>query len=365
MARVRTLSTRELNRALLARQGLLERKRVSVPKMIEKVGGLQSQEPRDPYVSLWSRIEGFDRAKLDRAADKREIVRGSWLRCTIHTVTADDFRRDRLALGPVIARDAANWRQEYVGLDIPKVRKAVEELLSDDVPRSAREIAKAIHPKFPKVSLEGLVNCARIHVPVVMTPGEAAWGYNRPPKLMLADRWVGELAPPDPTDLILRGIAAIGPVSTSDLRTWSGLPGVKDAIAPLLPDLKVFRDEAGRELYDLPGAPRPKADTQVPVRFLGEFDNFLLSHADRSRVIDAEFTRRFNVSTNGRRLHTFLVDGFVAGAWKPELTKKQIKLTITPFIKLSSSDKRAANDEALQLAEMLGPGLDPSIGFAS
>lgn len=365
MARERTLTTRELNRALLARQGLLERKRVSIQRMIEQVGGLQTQEPRDAFISLWSRVANFDPEKLRRAAEKREIVRGSYMRCTLHTVSAEDFRKFRLTLSPVIERDAANWRARYVGLDIPTVRRAVEELLSDDEPRTAREIGKELHEQFPELDLDGLVNCARIHVPVVMTPVDARWHYSRPPKLMLADRWLGgEFEKEQAAELLLRGLAAIGPASTSDLRTWSGMPGVREAIEPLRPDLRIFRDEAGRELFDLPDAPRPKADTPAPVRFLGEFDNVALSHADRARIVRPEFAKQFAISTNGRRRYTMLVDGFVAGAWKIETAKEVASLTIWPFLKFSLQQREEIKHEATALAALLEPGASLRISFA-
>src|SRR4051812_22156103 len=143
----RTLSTVQLNRALLARQQLLKRKRLSVAQTIHNVGGLQSQEPKDPFVSLWSRIEGFKRERLPEAAENRSVVRGSNLRCTMHTVTAEDFVKYRLALQPVIGRDTANWKDRYVGLDKPAVIKAVNKLLSDDVPRTAREISEELQPQ--------------------------------------------------------------------------------------------------------------------------------------------------------------------------------------------------------------------------
>lgn len=350
------LSTRQLNRALLARQGLLARRRVSVPKMIEQVGGLQTQEPRDAFISLWSRIANFDPEKLRQAAERREIVRGSYMRCTLHTVTAEDFRRFRLTLSPVIERDAADWRPHYVGLDIPTVRRAVEEMLSDDQPRSGREIGKELHKQFPKLDVDGLVNCARIHVPVVMTPADARWHYSRPPKLMLAERWLGgELQQGATAELMLRGLAAIGPASTSDLRTWSGMPGIREAIEPLRPQLKTFRDEAGRELFDLPKAPRPRADTPAPVRFLGEFDNVALSHADRERIVDPEDAKRFNLSKNGRRAYTVLIDGRVRASWVLEVEKKNACIVVTPFHKESKATLDEVADEAERLLRFLEP----------
>lgn len=349
----RTLTTQELNRALLARQGLLARKRISVEKAISAAGGLQTQEPRDPFVSLWSRISGFRRERLLAAADARSIVRGSNLRCTIHSVTADDFADFRLTLSNVVERDMANWRDRYKGLDIEMVKAAVRELLGDGAARTAKEIGEELRPQFPKVHREGLSHCARIHVPVVMTPTDHRLGYSRPPKLMLAESWLGrELAPATPaakTELIRRGIAAIGPASAADLRTWSGMTGVKEALEPLLPELLEFRDERGRTLYDLPEAPRPRASTAAPVRFLGEFDNVALSHTDRARIVDPDDAKLFNFSKNGRRAFTILIDGYVRASWQVERKKDAARIRLMPFHKepKATLDAVAAEGEAL------------------
>lgn len=355
----RTLDNRQLNRALLARQQLLKRKRLPVAKTLHNVGGLQTQEPRDAFIALWSRIDGFDPARLRAAAGDGQIVRASYLRCTVHTVTADDFAAFRLPLAEVIARDTANWRHVYEHIEIAAVAKAVRKLLSDDEPRNAREIAAALQPRFPKAPPEGLAHCARIHVPLVMAPTGDRWGYSRPPRYLLAERWLGRklISATSKGELLLRGIAAIGPCSTADLRTWSGLTGVKDALAPLIPELMLFRDKHGRELYDLPGAPRPRADTPAPVRFLGEFDNAVLSHDDRSRIVDPEHAKHFNVSKNGRRLYTFLVDGFVAGAWKVERKSKRAPATIRlmPFERLARATEGELRAEAAELLVMLEP----------
>lgn len=352
----RILTTAQLNRALLARQGLLQRKRVSVPKMIDQVGGLQTQEPKDAFVSLWSRIEGFDAQKLRRATERREVVRGSNLRCTIHSVTADSFLDHRLTLSQIIERDAVNWRDQYVGLDVPRVIRATHDLLADGQPRSAKQIGLELQPLFPKARREGLSHCARFHVPMVMTPTDDRWGYSRPPKLMLAEQWLGAPLRERPLgELLLRGLSAIGPASTSDLRTWSGMTGVREALEPLVDDLKVFRDESGRELYDLPSAPRPRADAPAPVRFLGEFDNVALSHADRARIIDPVDAKLYNFSKNGRRAYAILIDGYVRGSWQLTAKKGEARLTLMPF----HEEPRAVLDELAAEGERFIEYMEP------
>jgi hypothetical protein len=357
--RPKTLTTRELNRALLARQGLLGRKRISVPRMIEKTGGLQTQEPRDAFISLAARIDRFTPAKLRAAAEAGEIVRGSFYRCTIHTVTAADFLASRAALADVIERDTANWRDRYVGLDKAAVVKAVKKLLADDQPRTARQIGEQLQEQFPKANREGLSHCARIHVPVVMAPGDERWGYSRPPKLAMAERFLGAKLLKDDAAareaILLRGIAAIGPCTVGDLRTWSGLTGVKQSLEPLLPELREFRDEAGRVLHDLPSSPRPRAGTEAPVRFLGEFDNIFLSHDERSRIIDPAIAAEFTPGVNGRRLYTFLVDGFVGGAWRIETKRSRSLVRVQPFVKLTRGQRAELKTEAAALAALIEP----------
>lgn len=363
----RTLTNRDLNRALLARQQLLKRKRLPVAQTIHNVGGLQTQEPKDAFVSLWSRIDGFKRERLLAAAEDRSIVRGSNLRCTIHTVTAEDFIKYRLPLQPVIARDTANWKDRYIGLDKPAVIKAVRKLLEDDVPRTARQIGEALGPQFPEAHVEGLTHCARIHVPVVMTPTDDRFGYSRPPKLMLAERFLGEkLAKDTPlSHFILWGIGAIGPCSTADLRTWSGMPGIREALEPLRPQLMIFRDEAGRELFDLPNAPRPKAETPAPIRFLGEFDNVALSHSDRARIVETEHAKLFNFSKNGRRAFTVLIDGFVKATWQINVKKKHATITVMPFENESKKTLGELEGEAEKLVKFVEPdAVGHSVEFA-
>lgn len=254
-------------------------------------------------------------------------------------------------MSSVIERDAKNWSDRYVGLDVAKVKKATQLLLADDVPRTAREIGEELQPQFPAVHREGLSHCARFHVPMVMTPTGDRWGFSRPPKLMLAERFLGAklVTREAKAELLLRGIAAIGPASYADLRTWSGLTGVREALEPHLSELMVFRDEDGRELYDLPDAPRPRPDTPAPVRFLGEFDNVALSHADRARIVDPDDAKLYNFSRNGRRSFTVLIDGRIRASWQFARKKQEARMVVLPFGREPRRilDKLGAEGEAL------------------
>ncbi len=353
----RTLSRRELNRALLARQLLLERKRVSVPAAVHAVGGLQSQEPRDPYIALWSRVSAFRRERLNRAAARREVVRAPLLRNTLHTTTPADFLRLRALVQPAFDSDLRNHPEQIEGLDHDAVVAAVTELLANGEARTVRQIEEALSASFPGAPAGGIARCARFLVPLAIAPTEDRWGYSRPPRFVLAVDWLGApIAPrPDLGELVLRGLAAIGPASSADLRTWSRVPGIRDALTRMRPDLAVFRDEAGRELFDLPNAPRPRGDTPAPVRFFGEYDNVFLSHQDRSRIIDADHAKRYRISTNGRRSLTFTYDGFVGGMWQWEVKRGVATIVANTLEKLP----RAAMDEIDAEAEALLRYLEP------
>lgn len=352
------LTTLALNRALLARQQLLARKRRSVAATIGAVAGLQTQEPRDAYVALWSRIDGFSASRLERAMRSGEIVRASWLRCTIHTVTREDYLEQRALLDRVISPPTYHGRGIYNELSIDEVAAAAAAVWADGTPRTARVIGEELLPQYPQATADSLAFGARHHLRVVMphVPG-ARWGYPRPPVLLPAEQALS--APVDEsTDLsalLLRGIAAIGPCSTADLRTWSGLTGIKPALEAIADQLELFEDEHGKTLYDLPGAPRPRPSTDAPVRFLGEFDNVCLSHASRERIIDPEHAKRFLVSKNGRRDLCVLIDGFVRGSWKIARRKDAVELAVQTF----ETEPQAVVDELRREGAGLAALLEP------
>lgn len=312
------LTTRRLNRALLARQMLLKRRRMAVPEAIHALAGLQSQEPKDPFVALWSRLSGFKGERLRAAAESRQIVRGTYLRCTIHSVSTADYLAFRPLLQPVIDRElqAASRRELGGGFDMQQVEPLARALMAQQ-PMNAQALGEALAPQFPKAHKAGLAHAIRVRIALAMVPGDDRWGFPRPPRFVPADQWLGRPLETQGTlaELLLRGIAAIGPAGSSDLRTWSGLPGIKPVLETLRPRLRVFRDERGRELFDLPDAPRPRADTPAAVRFLPEYDNVFLSHDDRARIVTPQHAAHFTQARNGRRLRAVLVDGFVRAGW--------------------------------------------------
>lgn len=353
----RLLDLRELNRALLARQGLLKRRRIGVARALHAFGGLQSQEPRDPHVALWSRLDGFHSQRLHEAAQRREIVRGSYLRSTIHTVDARDFRAFRPLLQPVIDRELTAARWQAIGGDIDEARaESLARALMTQQPMSAQALGEALLPHFPKAEKAGLGCWARTRIALAMVPGEERWGYSRPPRFVPADQWLhGALVPGSVCELLLHGIAAIGPASTGDLRAWSGLRGIAAELETLRPQLNVFRDEAGRELFDLPDAPRPRGDTPAPVRFLPEYDNALLSHEDRARITPARHAAALTQTRNARRRRAVLVDGFVAAGWSCERDRDEARLEVRLFERVDADTRAAIESEAAALARFLEP----------
>lgn len=354
-----TLTVRALNRALLARQHLLDRTDNDTVNVVERVGGLQSQESRDAYIGLWTRIRDFDEQTLVDATLERRIVRGTSLRGTIHTESAAVFAAHRGVLQEIVDRIAHGRANRYTGIDEVAAARTVRRVLRDDRPRTARELGEALAPNHPGASLEGLAFFARMQVPLVMAPRAERWGFARPPRFLLAERWLGtRIATPcaaAKVDLVRRGIAAIGPCSAADLRTWSGLSGIAAALATLRDELVEYRDEQGRTLVDLPDAPRPDPGAPAPARFFGEFDNVFLSHADRARVVDPTLARAVAASRNGRRDLVFTVDGFVSGRWTTASDRSSARVEVIPFRRLSRVERRDTEREAESLVRFLAP----------
>jgi hypothetical protein len=350
MPRETTLTRKEIGRATLARQMLLERERIPVGEAVERLGGLQAQEARPPFAALWTRIEGFDAGDLRAALHSRHVVRSPLMRATLHLMSAADYGTLRPALQPVMA----NWMVARTrGLDRERVVARARELLEDE-PRTMGELRALLAKSFPGDDERGLAAVARRELPLVMVPSDERWGFARDSRLALANRWLRRkvAAEDEPDGLIRRYLAAFGPASVADFQTWSGLGAAKDAFERLRPDLATFRGERGRELFDLPDAPRPGAEVPAPVRLLPDFDSLVLAHDDRSRVIRDE--HRGLVATKNLRIRaTFLVDGVVSGTWSAKRSGKKATLSIEPFARLRKRDVTELQDEAERLLRFL------------
>ncbi|AIE84363.1 hypothetical protein OP10G_0995 [Fimbriimonas ginsengisoli Gsoil 348] len=351
------ISRRALNRALLARQMLLQRVEDPVEEVVGRLVAMQAQEPRPPFIGLWSRIAGFDRAEAIRLLHERRLVRASTLRGTLHLMTAADYAAFNATVqqGPEGARAILKDRMD--GLDIPAVIARARELFAER-PQTFTEIRTGLAKAFPNVQDDRAMGfTARMSLPLAAVPDDTPWGFRADPIFTNADTWLGkELnAQADIRGLLLRYLAAFGPATAGDFQAWSALKGGKEAMESLRPELVSLRDDRKRELFDLPDAPRPSEDVPAPVRYIADYDNLILSHVDRTRIVADEHRPRI-VSKNLRVAATFLVDGFVAGTWQTTAKKKAATLTLSPFVDLGKRTLEELEDEGLRLLRFLEPG---------
>ncbi|MDP2712658.1 MAG: winged helix DNA-binding domain-containing protein [Solirubrobacteraceae bacterium] len=346
----------ELNRATLARQMLLERAAdLAVPAAVERLAGMQAQEPKHPFVGLWTRVAGFSEDALRRALSDREVVRATLMRSTLHLLSARDYAALRLALQPPpsVALRVLGTRAE--GLDVDAVLSAARELLAER-PLTFDAIRAGLVERFPEVNDRALGYAVRTLLPLVMVPGGVErWGYPRVCEFALAEELLDEpLAPAAPEALATRYLGAFGPASAADVQGWSGMGQMKAVLDAMRPRLAVFADERGRELFDLPDAPRPGADAVAPVRYLPEFDNLVLAYDDRTRVI-ADEHRPLVTTKNLRVKATFLVDGVVAGTWTIAVKRRVATVALVPFGALSRRSLAELTAEGEALARFVEP----------
>jgi hypothetical protein len=342
----RVLTTRELNRALLARQLLLERSSMSVVRAVDRVAGLQTQYAPSAYVSLWSRLRDFRRDALTRALEQRRVVEATLLRSTIHIVSPRDYH----LFGAGVRRGRQEWwlravRKELGDLDITKVAETVRGWFADG-PRKAPDLKRALadegYPSFVWSGLGGWLDLVRV-------PPSGTWEQRRADLLELADRWVGPSSATEAEGLehlVRRYLGGFGPATPNDIASWAGVP-----VTSLLPvverlPLRTFRDEQGRTLFDLPRAPLPDADTPAPVRFIPTWEATLLVHARRAQVLPERFRPLVFDTKTPHSVPTFTVDGAVAGRWRYEGGR----VLLEPFEPLPRRTRRELEDEAGGLA---------------
>jgi hypothetical protein len=336
---------------------LLNREALSVPAAVERLVGMQAQLPVAPYVGLWTRLPDFKRADLAARIEDRSIVKGTLMRATLHLFTVQDYLRLRAALQPALDRGLESiTKRRGRGLNFERVLAAAEKFIAEQ-PRTFAEISAMLSELMPEGDVGAMRYAVRMRLPMVQVPITSGWSYPGNPKFTLAKDWLGQpipLAGEPLRTLLVRYLAAFGPATIADFQTWSGLAKTKEAIERLKPDLCTYRDELGRELLDLPEMPLPDADTPAPVRFLPDFDNLLLGHDNRTRVISEPY--REKVFLSGLRVaSTFLVDGFVRGVWKIEKEKGTAALVIEPLEPLAQPDHDALADEAERLIRFLEP----------
>jgi hypothetical protein len=358
------LTRQALNRALLARQFLLDRVAMPAESVIEHLVGMQAQVPTDPYVALWSRIEGFRPAELSDLIETRRVVRATaMMRTTIHLLTADDWLTLRPVLQVVAERGFATgspFGRQLAGLDIEEVLDAGRALLAEK-PRTIGELGRHLHERWPNRDRTSLGYAIRLIVPLVQIPPRGLWGRSGQPTLATAESWLGRPVGTDtaPDAIVLRYLRAFGPATVMDIQSWCWLTRLAPVVERLRPRLRTFRDEHGRELFDLPDAPRPDPETAAPPRFLPTYDNIALSHKDRTRI----YGDLGNWTTVGddaiNRVFaggSVLVDGFVLGGWHLDRAGARTTLVINPIRPLASADEPGVAEEGMRLLGLVAAG---------
>ena len=332
---MRELTVRELNRTLLARQLLLERRRISVVKAVEKLVALQAQYAPSPYVALWTRLERFRKEQLTKALAGGSVVKAGSLRTTLHVMGAREY--------PWIVSayiESESGRIGGLGIDLEVLRAAIP-----DAPISSHESFELGH-RVLETDDRWTVAFALRALPGVRTAPIGPWPHTKPSPWVL---WRDELPPPDEAGVrvVRQYLAAYGPASREDIVQFTSFK-VRQ-IEPALDGLRTFADEHGRTLYDVPRAPLVPADASTPVRFLPAFDSIILAHRDRSRIVPPEYLDAVFNTKNATTKQTFTVDGFVAGAWRVERSRGRWKLSVEPFAPLSAKVRRQVDAEGARL----------------
>ncbi len=362
------IDRRALNRATLARQLLLDRSTATPIEAVTHLVGLQAQAPWAPYHQLAARLDGFVPDDLGTLLLERRVVRMAVMRGTIHLMTVADAAALRPLVQPVLERGLTSnkeRRDALQGADLDAIAAAGADLLDGEVLAPA-ELGDRLAERFPDVLPSALATVVRNRVPIVQTPPRGVWGRTGAPLVTRFDSWVAsgsppvapdELPSPMPLDEVVRRyLAAFGPASVKDVQTWSGLTRLAPVVAAMADELVPFEDEDGVVLHDLPEAPRPGPDVDAPVRLLGEFDNLILSHADRRRVVPEQDRTRLT-TLNGMQPATVLVDGTVSGTWRIERGTRSATVDVDLWAPRPSKATRSGIErEGARLLELLAPG---------
>jgi hypothetical protein len=352
------LTRQQLNRALLARQLLLARQPLTPLAAIERLAGLQAQQARPPFIGLWSRLTRFTRDDLLKVLHARTVVRVTAMRGTLHLLSARDYLAWRGPLQPALDRGLTSIvKVGLAEMNLPGAQRATRALL-ERAPATFDAIRDHLATDFSGVNVRHLAYAIRMTLPLVQVPErETDWGFPGAADFTLADNWLRKkvsAAAASPRELVKRYLCAFGPASVTDAQTWSGLAKLAPVFEELRPTLVTFQDERKRELFDLPEAPRPDADVAAPARFIPEFDNLILGHQDRSRIISDEHRERIR-SPNLLVPATLLVDGMVAGVWSIERKKTEATLVIDPFVAVPVKRKSEVREEAERLLTFAEP----------
>jgi hypothetical protein len=350
------LGRRARNRALLERQLLLRRARRPAAEVVEHLVGMQAQEPRDPYVGLWTRLEGFDPSELGDLLAGRQAVRSPLMRTTLHLVTARDCLTLAPLLRPVLERNfwtGSPFGRKVKGVDVDAVLAAGRALL-DTQPRTTAQLRAEMAERWPEFDGTSLAYAVHHLLPVVQVPPRGVWGQKGLATWAATEHWLGQPVDPAPSidQVVLRYLAAFGPASVMDVQAWSGLTRLREVTDRLRARLRTFHSEAGKELLDLPDAPRPDPDTPAPVRFLPQFDNVALSHADRTHIAADTATPW---PTDDLHWSALLVDGFINGVWRITRERRSATMAVRLLGPVPAPDRSAVEEEAARLLAFLAP----------
>jgi hypothetical protein len=335
---------------------LLQREKLPATKAIERLVGLQAQVARPPFVGLWTRLQDFTRKELSDAFHKRRVVRVTAMRGTLHAMTAADYVALRGALQPMLTRGMASiLRGRAANIDIDAVQDEGRAFFAKHA-TTFDALRDHLKEKFPGLDERAMAYAIRMHVPLVQVPTtDSLWAFPAAADFALADAWLSKkvsiVATPAKA-IVLRYLAAFGPATPADAQAWSGMTGLREVFEGLRPTLVTFRDVRKRELFDLPDAPRPDEDIDAPIRFVPDYDNLVLSHYDRTRIMAD--THRSRVTLKNLMVRaTFLVDGVVAGTWKSERKRKAAVLVIEPFGTIAKRARSEIEAEGEQLLSFL------------
>ncbi|MFC8533130.1 winged helix DNA-binding domain-containing protein [Streptomyces sp. NPDC057249] len=362
-APVPVLTPRALGRATLERQLLLRRTAMSAKDAVTHLVGLQAQNTKPPYYQLLARLQDFRPAELAALMESREVIRIVSLRSTIHTHTADDALTLRPLVQAARDRELGIFRKGLTGVDLDRLRE-LSRAYVEEAPRTPKEIRTRLLTEWPDADPRALSSAARCLLPLVQVTPRGLWGVSGGVALTTVEHWLGRTADPAPDieDAVLRYLGAFGPASVKDMQSWAGLTRLKEVFERLRPRLVTFRDEHGVELFDLPDAPRPAEDTPAPPRFLPEFDNVLLGHADRTRVIPAPLK-----GLNGVGNQTYgsvLVDGFFAAVWRLDAPRDApAVVTVQEVRPLTPAERDALTGEAADLITAMTPATEHDVRF--
>jgi hypothetical protein len=346
------LTDRVLNRTLLQRQHLLRRAAMSPLEMTEHLLGLQAQNPLPPYLSLWSRVDGFDPHELSGLLERREVVWIVLMRGTIHLVPAADCMPLRRFVQEALEKQLRGtpFGKRTAGLPYDRLAAAGRAALREEA-LTPKALGLTLAEHWPDQEPGDLSNTVRSLLPLLQVPPRGLWQRSGGPRYRTAEDWLGRDLPEtvDPAPLVRRYLRAFGPATAADVTTWSGVTGMAEVLASLREELVEHRDERGRRLVDLAGLTLADGDTPAPVRLLGEYDNLWLSHADRARVTDPERRGRW-MGANGGMGRTVFVDGYLEGLWR---TAPSGAVDVELFRRLTREEREQLDVEVAAVQELL------------